>query len=56
MRFAIALLCGLFATATLVGCGGATIPEPPANAKAGPPPGTSDDMVKVKEKEKPKRR
>ena len=56
MRFAIALMCGCFLTTAMAGCGGASIPAPPENAKAGPPPGTSDDMVKVKEKEKSKRR
>jgi hypothetical protein len=52
MRLLIAPLCGLFLAATLAGCGGVTIPTPPENAKPGPPPGTSDDMVKVKEKTK----
>ena len=53
-RLLIASLCGLFLAATLAGCGGATIPSPPENAKPGPPPGTSDDFVKVKEKTKKK--
>jgi hypothetical protein len=53
MRFAIAVLCGLFLTANLVGCsGGAAIPTPPDNAKAGPPPGTSPDTIKRAEKKK----
>jgi hypothetical protein len=53
-RLLITSLCGLFLAATLAGCGGVTIPTPPDNAKPGPPPGTSDDMVKVKEKAKKK--
>ena len=52
MRFATAVLCGLFLTANLVGCGGATIPGPPDNAKAGPPPGTSDNAIKKPEKKR----
>jgi len=52
MRLLIASVCGLFLAATLAGCGGATIPSPPENAKPGPPPGTSEDMVKVKDKTK----
>ena len=54
MRLLIASVCGLFLAATLPGCGGATIPTPPENAKPGPPPGTSEDIVKVKEKTKKK--
>ena len=53
MRIAIAALLGLFLTATLIGCGGgATIPAPPENAKAGPPPGTSADLTKAIPKKK----
>ncbi len=50
MRLPIATLCGLFLASTLVGCGGAAIPTPPENSKPGPPPGTSDDMMKLQEK------
>lgn len=43
MRRLIVVFLGLFVTAGLVGCSGSgTIPEPSADAKAGPPPGTSD--------------
>ena len=54
MRLLIASVCGLFLAASLAGCGGATIPSAPDNAKPGPPPGTSEDMFKVKEKTKKK--
>jgi hypothetical protein len=56
MRLLIASVCGLFLAASLAGCGGATIPSPPENAKPGPPPGSSDEVVKVKEKEKAKKK
>jgi len=47
MRPSIAALAGLFLSATLLGCGGsATIPEPPPQVKAGPPPGSSPEMEK----------
>jgi hypothetical protein len=52
MRLLIGSLSGLFLAATLAGCGGVTIPSSPENAKPGPPPGTSDDMAKPKEKAK----
>jgi hypothetical protein len=54
MRLLIGSICGLFLAATIAGCGGVTIPAPPANAKPGPPPGTSDEMVKVKDRAKKK--
>jgi hypothetical protein len=47
MRIAIAAVLGLFVAANLAGCGGATIPTPPSNAQAGPPPGTSSEWTKV---------
>ena len=48
MRLAIAALCGLFLAATLAGCGGSgTSATPPAEAKAGPPPGAPGDMTKL---------
>jgi hypothetical protein len=53
-RLLIASLCGWFLAANLAGCGGVTIPTPPEGAQPGPPPGTSDDIVKVKEKTKKK--
>ncbi len=37
MQLRIALLAGLFLSATLIGCGGTNIPTPPANAKGGAP-------------------
>jgi len=46
MRFWIVAVCGLFVATSGFGCGGTTIPTPPADAKAGPPPGTSPDMTK----------
>jgi hypothetical protein len=50
MRFTIAALLGLLLTANLAGCGGASIPEPPSDAKEGPPPGTSDAWSKKAKK------
>ncbi len=47
MRLAIAVLCGLFLTATLPGCGGTPTADAPAGAKAGPPPGAPGDMTKI---------
>ena len=47
MRLLIVAICGLFVATAGLGCGGAAIPEPPADAKAGPPPGTSPEMTKV---------
>jgi hypothetical protein len=39
----VVVLLGLFLVANFVGCSGsASIPEPSADAKPGPPPGTSD--------------
>ena len=52
MRIAISVVLGLFLASTLLGCGGATIPTPPENAKAGPPPGTPDELPKPIEKKK----
>ena len=52
MRALIVSLCGLFLMASMAGCGSATIPSPPDNAKPGPPPGASADLVKAKEKPK----
>jgi len=46
MRLAVVAVCGLFLSATLLGCGGAAIPTPSPDAKPGPPPGTSDDLTK----------
>lgn len=46
MRSLVVAFCGLFVMATLLGCGAAAIPDPPANAKPGPPPGTSPEMIK----------
>jgi hypothetical protein len=48
MRIAIAAVLGLFLAANLAGCGGASIPAPPANATPGPPPGTMPEMLRVK--------
>jgi hypothetical protein len=49
MRPSITALAGLFLSATLLGCGGATIPEPPASqTSGGPPPGSSPEMTTVK--------
>jgi hypothetical protein len=47
MRLTIVALLSLFILANVVGCGGAVIPEPSADAKAGPPPGTSDVWKKT---------
>ena len=52
MRTAISAVLGLFLASTLLGCGGATIPEPPGNAKGGPPPGASADLTKIEKKKK----
>ncbi len=56
MRLPIATLAAAFLGATLIGCGGAAIPQPPDGAKAGPPPGpppgSSPDMFKEKPKKK----
>jgi hypothetical protein len=41
MRPAIVALLGWFLLANLAGCGGTSIPEPPSDAKAAPPPGAS---------------
>ena len=49
MRFLIVVVSGLFVASLALGCGGASIPTPAENAKAGPPPGTSPDMTKVAE-------
>ena len=46
MRFWIVALTGLFVATAGFGCGGATIPTAPADAKPGPPPGTPPDMSK----------
>jgi hypothetical protein len=46
MRIAIAAVLGLTLAANLAGCGGATIPTPPDNAKLGPPPGYSPELAK----------
>jgi len=49
MRPPIAALAGMFLSANLLGCGAsATIPQPPANEKPGPPPGTSPEMTDTK--------
>jgi hypothetical protein len=41
----IVALAGVFLSTTLLGCGGsATIPSPPSDAKAGPPPGTEKNL------------
>ena len=46
MRLRLLALCLAFTVATLAGCGGsASIPTPPPAAKAGPPPGTSPEML-----------
>ena len=50
MRLSIAAICGFFLAAALIGCGGASIPSAPENAKPGPPPGTSVDMLKAAKK------
>ena len=55
MRFGIVAVCGLFVTSLALGCGGATIPAPPENAKAGPPPGTAPDMTKFAPKDAKKK-
>ncbi len=48
MRTSITMFAGLFLSAMLAGCGASpTIPEPPANANDGPPPGTSPEMLKA---------
>jgi hypothetical protein len=48
MRLPIAALAVLFLAATLPGCGGsATIPAPPSNVAAGPPPGSSPEMARA---------
>ncbi len=52
MRSATLILLGLFLTAGCLGCGGSGIPEPAADAKAGPPPGTSDVWNKKVEKKR----
>ena len=46
MRFKIVATLALFLAANLAGCGGSAIPEPASDAKAGPPPGTSDAPLK----------
>ncbi len=46
MRSKIVVVLALFLVANLAGCGGSGIPEPSADAKAGPPPGTSDAPLK----------
>jgi hypothetical protein len=51
MRPPIIALAGLFLSATLLGCGGAAaIPQPPAQATTGPPPGTSPEMANTTKK------
>jgi hypothetical protein len=48
MRLAISVLCGLFLTTVLGGCGaGTTSTKPPEGLTPGPPPGTSPDAGKV---------
>ena len=47
MRLLIAAVSSLFVASLVLGCGGAAIPTPSETAKAGPPPGTSPDMIKV---------
>ena len=44
-RSLIVAVAGLFMASSSLGCGGAGIPEPPANAQPGPPPGTSPEMT-----------
>ena len=44
-RYLTVAVAGLFMASIGFGCGGAAIPEPPANAKPGPPPGTSPEMT-----------
>ena len=46
MRCKIVAVLALFLVANLAGCGGSAIPEPAADAKPGPPPGTSDAPLK----------
>jgi hypothetical protein len=52
MRLALAAVLSLFVASTLTGCGGASIPAPPSDAKPGPPPGTTDAWNKPPEKKK----
>ncbi len=47
MRPLIVVVGCLFAASLGLGCGAASIPLPPGNAKAGPPPGASGDMSKA---------
>ena len=48
MRSATAIVLGLVVGIPLAGCGGAAaLPEPPANAQPGPPPGTSVEWSKA---------
>ncbi len=46
MRLLIVAVCGLFLATLGFGCGGAAIPTPPENAKAGPPPGPAPDLTR----------
>lgn len=55
-RAVLVLVCGLFTATLALGCGGATIPAPPENAKAGPPPGTAPDMSQFVPKDKAKKK
>ena len=56
MRLAISGLMGIFLAATLVGCGGSSLPSAPGDAKPGPPPGSSDIMTKKAEPPNAKKR
>ena len=57
MRHLLLALCLAFAGSTIAGCGGgASIPTPPADAKAGPPPGTSSEMTVAPKKADPKKK